>query len=137
MAIDPVPASAASSPARSHVSGEAPDALAALAAGESVDAMVLARLETGAVRLSLLGTLLDIMTDTPLSVGEKATLTMVQPGTVPVLALARAGQLPALPSTDEAGRGVGTPTDGPAMPAGGAPSPASPQSSGRPAAAPA
>lgn len=52
--------------------------LAALAPGDKVDATVLARLETGEIRLALLGTLLDILPSEPLTPGEAVKLTVVE-----------------------------------------------------------
>ena len=80
MAIDPVLASAASSSAMLQPSSEAGAALGALRAGDRLDAVVLAKLDAGAVRLQLLGVLLDIVAPMPLKVGDALNLTILKPG---------------------------------------------------------
>ena len=57
--------------------GQTVDALAALRVGQSVDATVLAKLDTGEIRLALLGTFLDIVSPETLAVGEPLRLTVV------------------------------------------------------------
>ena len=57
--------------------GQPADALAGLRVGQSVDATVLAKLDTGEIRLALLGTLLDIVSPSALEVGEPLRLTVV------------------------------------------------------------
>ena len=63
--------------------GEAVDVLAALKAGTTVDAVVLAKLETGEVRLGLLGTLLDLIPNDPRCGRRALKVTVVKPGTGP------------------------------------------------------
>lgn len=81
MAIDPVLpiAAVASVDAVDGVvrqGGKATDILAALKAGQAVDALVVATLETGEARLQLLGVLLDIVPAEPLAVGDALRLTV-------------------------------------------------------------
>jgi hypothetical protein len=77
VAIHPVLQSGALNPVLSRLSGESAQVLAALQTGQTVDAFVLARLETGEVRLGLLGILLDVMPPEPLAVGDAVALTVI------------------------------------------------------------
>jgi hypothetical protein len=96
MAVDPVLASAAIAATTPRPAGDGSNVLAALQAGQTIDAQVLAKLESGAVRLGLLGTLLDIVADMPLVVGEQLTLTVVKPGPEFAVALSRGNGAPPL-----------------------------------------
>jgi hypothetical protein len=89
MAVDPILASAPVSAVLPRQAGEAVDVLAALKAGTTVDAVVLAKLETGEVRLGLLGTLLDLIPNDPVAIGDALKVTVVKPGTDLSVALSR------------------------------------------------
>jgi hypothetical protein len=96
MAIDPISPSAVASALVPRLAGGQADSLAALAAGQTLDAEVVAILDTGEIRLSLLGVLLDMLPPTSgLEPGDAVQLTVVRPR--PDLAVSLS---PALPPGD-------------------------------------
>ena len=64
--------------------------LSALKTGQAVDAVVLAKLETGEARLATLGVLLDIMPVEPVDLGDALRLTVVRTGDNLAVSVAKA-----------------------------------------------
>jgi hypothetical protein len=89
MAVNPLQSNPARRPGSDLLPVDPAAVLAALKAGQTVDAVVTATLETGEARLALLGILIDIMPVEPLEPGDALKLTVVDNGEELAVAVAK------------------------------------------------